>query len=166
MGHAFARWGTKPSFVTRLPTRRPRATLQESGSSTWKVVRERATGIEPAFSAWEALQEALRDLRISGKVQVNESFSKPLVCAVGPCLSWRVARNGSDSVCCTLLHGTRGKSQPYKPRTQNLGSKCSFGRWDSSAFTETVRSLCSRDVEIAAAFGSNPSRSNWIGRLR
>ena len=30
--------------------------------------RERATGIEPAFSAWEAHRGVLRDLRISGKV--------------------------------------------------------------------------------------------------
>ena len=39
--------------------------------ATCEVPRERATGIEPAFSAWEAHQRALRDLRISGKVQLN-----------------------------------------------------------------------------------------------
>ena len=67
--------------------------------------RERATGIEPAFSAWEAHRGVLRDLRISGKVQLNPFRTEPLVFAVGPCLSWLVARNGSESVCCTLLHG-------------------------------------------------------------
>jgi hypothetical protein len=35
----------------------------------------------------------LRDLRISGKVQFNPIHTEPLVFAVGPCLSLRVARN-------------------------------------------------------------------------
>ena len=34
-------------------------------------VGERATGIEPAFSAWEARRGVLSDLRISGKVRFS-----------------------------------------------------------------------------------------------
>jgi hypothetical protein len=33
------------------------------------------------------------------------------VFVVRPCLSWLVARNGSGSVRCTLLHGARAVSQ-------------------------------------------------------
>ena len=64
--------------------------------------------------ALEAHRGAPRDLRIRGEVQLNHFRSEPLVFAVAPCLSWLVARNGSESACCTLLHGWSGGSQPCK----------------------------------------------------
>jgi hypothetical protein len=38
---------------------------------TWDVWKERATGIEPAFSAWEALLGRSAELVKSGKALVN-----------------------------------------------------------------------------------------------
>ena len=48
--------------------------------------RERATGIEPAFSAWEAPKEVSRDLRQSGKVQIRVNRTYSLLFAGVP--SW------------------------------------------------------------------------------
>jgi hypothetical protein len=71
-------------------------------------VRERATGIEPAFSAWEAVGGHSPELERPKKSLVNGDIDAALVCAVAPCWSLRVARNGSESGCCTVLHDARG----------------------------------------------------------
>ena len=56
----------------------------------------------------------LHNLRKCGKVQVIPNCNGPVAFAAAPCLSWRVARNGLESACCTLLHGTGASSQPWK----------------------------------------------------
>jgi hypothetical protein len=53
----------------------------------------------------KALQEIRRDLLKGRKVQLNDFRAEPLLFATTPCLSLRVARNGSETACCTLLHG-------------------------------------------------------------
>jgi hypothetical protein len=83
-------------------------------ASDLRVPKRVGDGIEPAFSAWEAHRGNLRDLRISGKVQLNHFHTEPLVFAVASCLSLRVARNGSEAACCTLLHGWNRGSRPCK----------------------------------------------------
>ncbi len=109
---------------------------------TCDVWRERAAGIEPAFSAWEAHRGVLRDLRISGKVQFNPFRTDPLVFAIAPCLSLRVARNGSHAACCTLLHGDGRGSQPCKlstPEDASASAKADQRRGAMDSTSESAR---------------------------
>jgi hypothetical protein len=67
----------------------------EIAVSSCSVV-ERATGIEPAFSAWETHREMLLDPLRSGKVQLSAFRTQSLLFAIARCLSLRVARMGPE----------------------------------------------------------------------
>jgi hypothetical protein len=60
-----------------------------------------ATGIKPAFSAWEAHREVRRDLHKSGKGQLKDIRTHSLLFAGVPCLPLRVAGNCADSASGT-----------------------------------------------------------------
>ena len=81
--------------------------LKQVSPMSRDITGERATGIEPAFSAWEAHRVGRCHLHNCGKVQVNAPRIPTLLFAIAPCLSLRVARNRSHAACCTLLHGDR-----------------------------------------------------------
>ena len=81
--------------------------------------RERATGIEPAFSAWEAHRRGFRHLQKRGKDQLNPISTYLLLFAVTHCCAFLVARNRSNSVNGTLWHGAACHSQPCKLRTES-----------------------------------------------
>jgi hypothetical protein len=72
---------------------------------TCEVARERATGIEPAFSAWEAQRKRFHDQPLSRKVQLKASRTYALLFAVVPCLLFLVARNSAKSSCGMPWHG-------------------------------------------------------------
>jgi hypothetical protein len=88
---------------------RSQSDVQLPGSTRDREVgRERATGIEPAFSAWEADRSILRDLPRCGRVQREKIRDYPLVFAVVPILSSHVAGNCGKSAGGTLWHGKVG----------------------------------------------------------
>ena len=97
-------------------TQSPRCAVVSIVTLTCDVCRERATGIEPAFSAWEAHEWVSRDLRLSEKGQLTAIRTYSEVFAVTRILSSRVARNCANSRSGTLWHDTAGRSQPRKLR--------------------------------------------------
>jgi hypothetical protein len=78
---------------------------REKSPAACDVCRERATGIEPAFSAWEAAQKDTGYQVKAAKFQVGGIRTRLLLFAVLPCLLWRVARNRADPVSGTPWHG-------------------------------------------------------------
>jgi hypothetical protein len=60
------------------------------------MIRERATGIEPAFSAWERVARQASDLGVSATLQLSGEIHYAVVSAVTPYLSFCIARNGAN----------------------------------------------------------------------
>jgi hypothetical protein len=99
------RVGTEPG-VAHLPNAERRYLPDHETTCTFR--RERATGIEPAFSAWEAVRGHLPELERSKKSLVHCGIDAPLLFVVAPCWLLRVAGKGSKSGCCTVLHARSG----------------------------------------------------------
>jgi hypothetical protein len=81
---------------------------------TCEIERERATESgrresNPRPQLGKPIEMVTATCTNCGKVQVNAFRISTLVFVIAPCSSSRVARNGSDAACCTLLHdGGRG----------------------------------------------------------
>ena len=107
---------------------------------TSEVVRERATGIEPAFSAWEARHNMVRDLRLSAEAQLKAIRTCALLLADTPSLSFCVARNCAESASGTVWHGPALRCKPA-PTEDAVGRCRTIGVW-------LARAMVTRNLRV------------------